>query len=115
MRIKRGVTKKQKHQKTLKQAKGYRLTYSKLYKRAKEALLHAGEYNYAHRKKRQNEYRKVWIKMINAVCKRNSTSYSRFMKALKDANVQLDRKVLAYLAYNYEPAFEKFVQDITAK
>lgn len=113
MRIKRGTTKNRKHNKVLKQTKGFRLSYSKLIKRAKEALLHAGQYNFMHRSKRQGQFRKIWIQRINTVCKNNGTSYSRFIKSLKDANVQLDRKVLAYLAYNHEFAMEKLVKDVT--
>jgi large subunit ribosomal protein L20 len=115
MRIKRGTTRKKRHKKVLKQTKGYQLTYSKLYKRAKEAMLHAGKYSYIHRNKRQSQFRRIWIKRINAVCKDNSTSYSRFMKQLKDANVVLDRKILAYLAYNNEPALKQLISDVSSK
>ncbi len=111
MRVKRGKVKSQKHKKTLKSAKGYRLTYSKLYRRAKEALLHAGEYNYKHRRKRPSQFKKYWIKSINAVCKQNSTTYSKFMHSLKQAGVKLDRKILSYLAYNHKFALNKLIED----
>jgi large subunit ribosomal protein L20 len=113
MRVKRGVTKTRKHKKVLAQTKGFQMSYSKLIKRAKEALLHAGDYNYMHRRKRQGQYRQIWIKRINAVCKQNGTSYSRFIKNLKDANVLLDRKILGFLAYEHEAAFNKLVTDMT--
>lgn len=115
MRIKRGLVKKRKHNKVLKEAKGYFLSYSKLVKRAKEARLHAGKYNFAHRKKRQGQFRSIWIKRINAVCRANQTTYSRFIKDLKNANVELDRKILAYLAYNHEFAVNKLVSDLSSK
>ena len=66
MRIKRGVSKRKKHNKVLSQTKGFRLSYHKLYRRAKEAVLHAGQYSFNDRKKRANEFRKLWIKRINA-------------------------------------------------
>ena len=94
MRIKRGLTKKNKHNKVLKLAKGYRLTKSKLYRRAKEQLLHSGEYSYAHRKKRQSNFRTIWISRINAALTDYGLSYSRFIKGLKENKIELNRKVL---------------------
>lgn len=114
MRVKRGQIKRVKHKKVLKQAKGYRLSYSKLYRRAREALLHAGEYNFAHRKKRQSQYRRIWIQQINAACRASGTSYSRFMHAMKTKDIALDRKVLAYLAVNKRPAFDKLLAAVTS-
>jgi large subunit ribosomal protein L20 len=113
MRVKRGKVKKRRHKKVLKQAKGYRLTYSKLYRRAREALMHAGDYSFAHRKKRQNQFRKIWIKRINAVCKQNGTSYSRFINNLKQNDIILDRKIMSYLIENHKPAFEQIVKDVS--
>lgn len=113
MRVKRGQVKRLKHKKVLAQTKGFRLTYSKLYRRAKEALLHSGSYNLAHRRKRQSQFRSIWIKRIAAVCKQNNTSYSKFIGALKKANVSLDRKVLSYLAYNHQFALDTLVKEVS--
>jgi large subunit ribosomal protein L20 len=112
MRVKRGLHKKKKHNKILKAVKGFRLTYSKLYRRAKEALLHAGQYNFRDRKKRQAQYRKTWIKSINAVCKQEGLNYSTFMNKLKQNNVVLDKKVLGYLAVNHEGALKQIISEL---
>ena len=109
MRIKRGKTKRKKHKKVLKLAKGYRLSYSKSYRRAKEARLHAGQYSFAHRKKRQNQFRRVWIQRINAALSEEGVSYSRFINKLKTAKIELDRKVLAGLALDYPEIFKAVV------
>jgi large subunit ribosomal protein L20 len=113
MRVKRGQVKRLKHKAVLKAAKGYRLTYSKLYRRAREAALHAGAYNTAHRRKRQGQFRTIWIRQINAICKQQNTTYSKFIANLKQANVSLDRKVLGYLAYNHQFAVEKLIQEVS--
>jgi large subunit ribosomal protein L20 len=113
MRVKRGQTKRAAHKRVLAKAKGYRLSYSKLYRRAKEATLHAGQYSFAHRRKRPGQFRKIWIQNLNAICRQNKTTYSRFIHQLKAANVQLDRKVLSFLAYNHPFAVEKLIQDIS--
>lgn len=112
MRVKRGTIKRRKHKKILKAAKGYRLSYSKLYRRAKEALLHAGQYSYAHRKKRQNEFRKLWIQRINGALSQFDLKYSRFIKLLKDSKIDLNRKMLADLAVNDPQAFENVVEKV---
>jgi len=113
MRVKRGLVKKRKHNKILQLAKGYRMSYSKLYRRAKEAVLHAGQYSYEDRKHRQAQYRKIWIRKIAAVCKQNSINYSQFINSLKKANVVIDRKILAYLITNHEFAMTKLLKDVT--
>jgi large subunit ribosomal protein L20 len=110
MRIKRGKVKNQKHKKVLKAAKGYQLTYSKRYRRAKEALLHAGSYSFAHRKRRQSQFRRLWIQRINAGLTPHNIKYSRFIGSLKSKNVDLDRRVLASLALDFPTTFEKVVE-----
>jgi large subunit ribosomal protein L20 len=112
MRVKRGKTKRRKHNKVLKAAKGYRLSYSKLYRRAKEALLHAGQYSYAHRKKRGNEFRKLWIQRINGALSQYNIKYSKFIKALKDKKIDLNRKILSELALNEPEAFKAVVDKV---
>ncbi len=109
MRIKRGTAKRRKHNKVLKMTKGYRLSYSKLYRRAKEAARHAGQYSFAHRKKRQGQFRALWIKKINAALSTEGVSYNKFINGLKTAKIELDRKVLANIAVNYPEVFKEVV------
>lgn len=109
MRVKRGKVKNRRHKKVLNQAKGYRLSYSKLYRRAKEALLHAGDYSFAHRKKRQGQFRKQWIVRINAALTEYGIKYSQFVNKLKGKNVELDRKILAGLALDSPKTFKAIV------
>lgn len=112
MRIKRGATKNQKHKKVLKLAKGYRMSYSKLYRRAKEAVRHAGQYSYAHRQHRGAQIREQWIEVISAALTKHNLSYSKFIGGLKKNKVELDRKVLAELAV-YNPAhFDSVVEAV---
>lgn len=110
MRIKRGKVKNRRHKKVLEQTKGFRLSYSKLYKRAKEALLHAGQYSFAHRKRRQSQFREAWIERINAALTQFDVKYSVFINSLKKKNVELDRKVLAGLALDYPQTFKSVVE-----
>jgi len=111
MRIKRGKVKHKKHKKVLKQAKGFRLSYSKLYRRAKEALLHAGEYSYQHRKKRKGQFRRVWVKRINAALSEHNIKYSSFIHQLEKSKIKLNRKMLADLALNHISVFGEVVQE----
>ncbi|MBN1331645.1 50S ribosomal protein L20 [Candidatus Dojkabacteria bacterium] len=112
MRIKRGKTKKAKHNKILKLTKGYRLSYSKLVKRAKEARLHAGQYSFAHRKKRKGQFRRLWIQRINAALSTEKMKYSTFIGNLKKANIELDRKILSELAFEYPETFKAIVKKV---
>ncbi len=112
MRTKKGKTKRQRHKKTLKKAKGYRLTYSKLYRRAKEAIMHAGQYSYAHRKKRANDFRKLWIQRINAALGSHNLSYSKFIHGLKKNKVKINRKMLATLAKDEPEVFDEIVEEV---
>lgn len=110
-RVKTGTTRKNRHKKILKANKGFRRTNSKLYKRAHEAYLHSGAYAYVGRKKRKRDMRKLWIMRINAGLKQINPkfAYSRFIKALKDANIDLNRKMLAELAATNFKAFSDVV------
>lgn len=112
MRVKRGTTKNKKHKKVLKQAKGYRLTYSKLYRRALEAVKHAGNYSHAHRKRRASDKRKEWIETISAALVDSGINYSKFIGALKTNKVAIDRKNLAAMAVNNPKHFETIVKDV---
>ncbi len=115
MRIKRGVSKKRKHKKVLSLTKGFRLSYRKLYRRAKEAVLHAGEYSYNHRKKRGNDFRRLWIKRINAALFDTDLSYSRFIHLLKEQKIDINRKVLANLALDNRDVFDAIVNEVNSK
>lgn len=113
MRVKRGKTKNQKHKKVLKQAKGYRLSYSKLYRRAKEAVLHAGQYSMTHRRHLRSQKREEWIKVISAKLAGTGMPYSRFISALKQNNIELDRKSLANLAIDNPNHFDALVAEVS--
>lgn len=113
MRIKRGVTKNRRHKKALKQAKGYRMTYSKLYRRANEALLHAGQYNFAHRRRRKSDKRREWIKVIAAGLYGTGVSYNAFIGGLRTNNIGLDRKVLAHIAQTNPVHFAEIVKQVS--
>ncbi len=112
MRAKTGSTRKKRHKKILKQAKGYRMTRSRLYKVAKEAVLHAGQYAYHGRKLRKRDFRRLWIQRINAALSKTDLSYSRFIKKLKDNQIELNRKILADLAVNHPEVFFKIVDKV---
>ncbi len=112
MRIKRGLAKKKKHNRILSLTKGFRLSYSKLYKRAKEALLHAGQYSFAHRRKRGGDFRRLWIERINAALCQYDLRYSQFIDKLKKNNIELDRKVLADMALDEPDVFKAVVGEL---
>lgn len=111
MRIKRGVTKQRRHKKILKLASGYRMSYHKLYRRAKEAVLHAGQYSYAHRRHRRAQVRTEWIKTIAAGLSADNLSYSKFIHGLKAKNIEIDRKNLAEMVV-YQPEHFKQLVDM---
>lgn len=112
MRAKTGTVRKRRHKKILKQAKGYRMTRSRLYKVAKEAVLHAGQYAYHGRKLRKRDFRRLWIQRINAALSETDLNYSRFIKKLKDNQIELNRKILAELAVNHPEVFFKIVDKV---
>ncbi|GAB3236310.1 50S ribosomal protein L20 [Glycomyces halotolerans] len=109
-RVKRSVNAKKKRRTVLEEAKGYRGQRSRLYRKAKEQLLHSYTYSYRDRKARKREFRKLWITRINAAARANGISYNRFMQGLKLAEVEVDRKILAELAVNDPAAFTGLVE-----
>ena len=113
MRIKRAVNGVKKRRAILKQAKGYRGAKSKLYRVAREAVMKSGQYAYIGRRLKKRNFRSLWIQRINAACRINDISYSKFMFGLKKANITLNRKVLADMAVNDAEGFAKLVE--TAK
>ncbi len=110
MRIKRGVNAVKKRRKILKQAKGYFGAKSKLYRTAREQVMKSGQYAYIGRKQKKRDFRALWITRINAACRLNDISYSRFIDGLKKANVTLNRKVLAEMAVREPEAFANLVE-----
>ena len=108
-RVKRAVNAQKKRRVVLERASGYRGQRSRLYRKAKEQLLHSATYNYRDRKVRKGDFRKLWITRINAAARQNDLTYNRFMQGLKLAGIPLDRKVLAELAVNDPAAFTVLV------
>lgn len=111
-RIKGGVTTRRKHKKVLKLAKGYWMTRHKQFKKAKEAILHAGEYAFAGRKNKKRDFRKLWIIRLNAATRSLGVTYSQFIAMLRSKKIALDRKVLAQIAVEYPRIFEKIIENV---
>ncbi|MEU5156872.1 50S ribosomal protein L20 [Glycomyces sp. NPDC021274] len=109
-RVKRSLNAKKKRRVVLEEAKGYRGQRSRLYRKAKEQLLHSYTYSYRDRKNRKREFRKLWITRINAAARANGITYNRFMQGLSLAEVEVDRKILAELAVNDAAAFTALVE-----
>ena len=112
MRIKRGVNAVKKRRKILKQAKGYFGAKSKLYRTAREQVMKSGQYAYIGRKQKKRDFRTLWITRINAGCRVNGISYSKFIDGLKKANISLNRKVLADLAVREPQVFATLVETV---
>ena len=108
-RVKRAVNAQKKRREVLEKASGYRGQRSRLYRKAKEQLLHSATYEYRDRKKRKGDFRQLWIQRINAGARANGMTYNRFMQGLSLAEVEVDRKILAELAVNDAPAFATLV------
>ncbi len=108
-RVKRGVTSHARHKKVLKSTKGQVHTRHLLFRRATEASLHSKYYATVGRKKRKDDFRRLWIVRINAAARPLGTTYSKLMAGLKKIGVEMDRKMLAELAVNDEKAFAKLV------
>ena len=109
-RIKGGMNAKRKHNKVLKLAKGYRGARSKQYRVAKQSVMRALTSSYAGRKQRKRQFRQLWITRINAAARMNGLSYSKFMYGLKQAGVDLNRKVLSDMAINDAEGFAKLAE-----
>jgi large subunit ribosomal protein L20 len=113
-RVKRGTHRRASRKKTLKQASGYFLTKSKLYRSAQEAVERALRFGYVGRKNKKRDYRSLFIVRINAACRAMDLSYSKFMHGLKLAGIDLNRKVLAELAAVDEAAFKQIADKVKA-
>ena len=109
MRVKGGTIHRARRKKALKQAKGYFGSKHRLYKTAKEQVMHSGAYAYRDRKNRKRDFRKLWITRINAACRLNEISYSKFINGLNKANIEINRKMLAEIAIDDPKAFAELV------
>ena len=114
-RIKRGVVKKRRHKKLLKQTKGHKGVRHRLYRRAHESLIHALQYSYAHRRERKGDMRRLWNLRVNAAARANGITYSRLIHGLKLAGVAVNRKMLAELAVDDPDGFAKIADQAKAQ
>ena len=113
-RVKTGVVRRRRHKKVLKLARGFFQGRHKHFRKAKEQLEHSMYYAFRDRKQKKREFRKLWIIRINAACRLNDISYSRFINGLKKANIELDRKILADMAMNDAAGFSAVVAQAKA-
>jgi large subunit ribosomal protein L20 len=111
-RVKGGLMANKRRRNILTQTKGYRLDRSKKKRAAREAIFHAQLHSFAHRKDKKNDFRKLWITRINAALQPHELKYSRFIKSLTDAGVQLDRKILGTLAKDQPDTFNRIVDTL---
>ena len=110
MRVKTGTVRRKRHKKILKMAKGFYSGRRKHFRKAKEQVERSLVYAFRDRKQKKRDFRKLWIVRINAACRLNDISYSRFINGLKKAGIELDRKILADLAMNEPEVFASIVE-----
>jgi large subunit ribosomal protein L20 len=113
-RVKRAVNAHKKRRTVLESASGYRGQRSRLYRKAKEQLLHSFQYSYNDRRKRKGDFRQLWITRINAAARANGMTYNRFIQGLKAAGVEVDRKILADIAVTDAVTFAALVETARA-
>ena len=109
-RAKRGFKARRRRNRILKAASGFHSARSRLFAYAKEVVMKSWVYAYAHRRRKKRDFRRLWIARINAAARINGTTYSRFMHALKKANIGLDRKILSDLAIADAAAFSQIIK-----
>jgi len=109
-RVKRGVVARRRHNKILKQAKGYYGARRKVFRVAKQAVIKAGQYAYRDRRAKKRTFRRLWIARINAAARLNGMTYSRFISGLNKAEIKVDRKVLSDIAIHDTAAFAAIVE-----
>src|ERR1700709_1211050 len=114
-RAKRGFKARRRKNRILKHASGYHSARSRLFAYAKEVVMKAWVYSYAHRRRKKRDFRRLWITRINAAARTNGTSYSRLMHGLKGAGVEVDRKILSDLAIRDPAPFAKIVTTAGAR
>jgi large subunit ribosomal protein L20 len=110
--VKRGVVSKRKHKKILKLAKGYWGTRSRVIRRAKESVLHSGEYAFQGRRNKKRDFRTLWNIRISEALKKEGLSYSKFMGMLKKSKIELDRKILSNLVVEDAATFKEIVAQV---
>jgi len=111
MRVKTGFVRRRRHKKILKMARGFYSGRRKHFRKAKEQLERSLVYAYRDRRRKKRDFRRLWVTRINAACRLNDISYSKFTHGLKLANIELDRKILADLAMHEPEAFTKIVAE----
>ena len=109
-RVKRAVNAQKKRRTVLESASGYRGQRSRLYRKAKEQMLHSMQYAYRDRRDRKGDFRQLWITRINAAARANGMTYNRLIQGLKLSGIEVDRKILAELAVSDEKAFAGIVE-----
>lgn len=114
-RVKGGLNAKKKHNRVLKLAKGYRGARSKQYRVAKQSVMRALTSSFAGRKQRKRQFRQLWIARINAACRMNGISYSKFMYGLKLADITINRKMLSQMAIDDAAGFTSLVETAKSK
>jgi len=112
VRVKRGKTAHKRRKNILKYTKGFRWGRKSKYRLAKQALLHALKYAYRDRRVKKRDFRRLWQTKINAACRKQGLTYSRFIHKLKEKEIEIDRKILAELAKNNPNIFEKIVKKV---
>ena len=108
-RVKGGTISRARHKKVMKQAKGYFGSKHRLYRTANEQVMHSGKYAYRDRKQKKRDFRKLWITRINAACRENEISYSKFINGLTKAGITINRKMLSEIAIDNKEAFTELV------
>lgn len=111
-RVKRGVTAHARHKKILKKAKGYYGARSRIFRAAKQAVIKAGQYAFRDRRQKKRQFRALWIIRINAAARLHGLSYSKFIKGLKLASIEIDRKILSDLAVSDKVGFAAIVDKV---
>lgn len=109
-RVKKGVTAHRRHKKVLAMTKGHRATRHSLYKRAHESMLHSLSYAYSHRRERKGDMRRLWISRINAASRANGITYSQLMNGLRNASIEINRKMLADMAIREPDTFAQLAK-----
>ncbi len=113
-RVKRGPIPRRRHKRVFKQTKGFVGGRKSRFRQAINCLYKSWQYAYVGRKLRKRDFRRLWITRINAACRENGTTYSRFMGSIKRSEIELDRKILAAMAVNDPSAFKKLTELVTS-
>jgi large subunit ribosomal protein L20 len=114
-RVKRGITVRRRHKKVLALTKGHRATSHSLIKRAKESMIHALSYAYAHRRERKGDMRRLWILRVSAASRAQGLTYGQFINGLKKSGIEINRKMLADMAVKEPEAFANLVTTVKGK